>query len=282
MSAIPEPRKSVRRSSSRPPRRPIEPAKPGRSGGRAGRRGGRDDVRRRRGPGGRGARAAGRARSRAASAAPQGPADRRDALVPRRRAPARPALSVCSVSRPSAPRADPRGVPPCCHPASQSSARPRRRRHGRLRLARRPARSATRPTTSFRQTEAAQAMLRRVLDQETGLRGYLLNGAGASSSSPTSRPARVRAPRWRARRDAGGDDARRQRAARRAPRTLTNRWRDAGRGGDHRARRGRRSSAALRRKALMDEFRETNAELRLRLAERARRRRCRGDHALGR
>jgi diguanylate cyclase (GGDEF)-like protein len=112
---------------------------------------------------------------------------------------------------------------------------------------------------SFGQTEQAQIMLTAMLDQETGLRGYLLNGrseylepfvAGERSFARASAGAR----RLGGSADVAALLERSQRVARQ--------WRDSAETAAGRAPHDLPLREAKRRKALMDEFRTLNAHLR--------------------
>jgi diguanylate cyclase (GGDEF)-like protein len=118
---------------------------------------------------------------------------------------------------------------------------------------------------SFRQTQQAQTMMTAMLDQETGLRGYLLNGRSEFiepyvAGQRTFRQALATARGLGDDGDVGALLARSE--------ELAGRWRalaeQAVRGGPGRT----PLREAERRKALTDEFRTVNAELREELDER--------------
>jgi diguanylate cyclase (GGDEF)-like protein len=118
---------------------------------------------------------------------------------------------------------------------------------------------------SFEQTEQAQAMLAAMLDQETGLRGFLLNRR-TEFIAPFSRGGRHFARALAAARRAGGPDREVDALLDRSE-ELAGRWRESAEAALRRPGHVPLSDA-VRRKAVMDAFRSVNASLRRALDER--------------
>ncbi len=114
-------------------------------------------------------------------------------------------------------------------------------------------------TRSFEQAEQAQAMLTSMLDQETGLRGYLLNGRPEFMEPYVSGARGFDHALDETRRRGGGREIE---ALLLYSRDVAMRWRAAADAGLRRGPGSTPLREAEARKALMDEFRHVNARLR--------------------
>src|SRR5688572_7269734 len=113
---------------------------------------------------------------------------------------------------------------------------------------------------SVRQTEQAQAMLTAMVDQETGLRGYLLNGGGREFLTPFLAGEQDFQHALRTVRSLGGDDE--IGALLDRSEDLAARWRTAAEAAAARGHANNPLSEAKQRMALMEAFRLVNASLR--------------------